>query len=248
MDNEGKAELSRRQKRHQINLLPAEERVELYGYRGFVGGEDVEAWYGIGKLQYHFLVARGLRPHHKFLDIGCGSLRLGQFIIPYLDAGNYTGLEPEKSLVEQGLKKEFYAGVRKIKRPRFFHNYRFDFEGIVGFDVAMAQSVFTHLTEDDIRLCLGSLAKISKKGSRFFATFFEGDSSENEHDESHANRTWRYSVEEMRSFASDCWEFKYIGNWQHPVKQKMLVYTYVGAKPSIIVNSFRFLRNKIRRA
>src|ERR1700753_963856 len=68
-----------------------------------LGGSDAEPCYGIGKLQYHFLVANGLRHNHRFLDMACGSLRLGQYLIPFLDEGNYRGIEGEKGLGDAGL-------------------------------------------------------------------------------------------------------------------------------------------------
>lgn len=43
-----------------------------------VGGD----WEKIGKLQFEFLVSRGLRPHHRMLDIGCGTLRGGETLHP----------------------------------------------------------------------------------------------------------------------------------------------------------------------
>jgi hypothetical protein len=61
-------------------------RVELNPHLA-VGG----MWEEIGKLQLDFLVNQGLRPTHKFLDIGCGTLRGGRHFIRYLDAGNYAG-------------------------------------------------------------------------------------------------------------------------------------------------------------
>ena len=50
-----------------------------------------------------FLVTNGLKLTHKFIDIGGGSLRLGQYIIPFLESGNYYGLESENLLVECGI-------------------------------------------------------------------------------------------------------------------------------------------------
>ena len=97
--------------------LPASERVKLRGHRKYVGGLDLEMWYGIGKRQYHFLINEGLVPEHKFLDIACGSLRLGQYVIPFLNKGNYFGVEGESYLVNEGLKHEIYFDLVRHKNP-----------------------------------------------------------------------------------------------------------------------------------
>ena len=74
-----------------LRKLPSEDEsgIRTMGHRNWVGG----GWDEIGKLQFDFLISRGLKPHHVFLDIACGSLRAGRFLIPYLDAGNYLGIE-----------------------------------------------------------------------------------------------------------------------------------------------------------
>lgn len=208
------------------------ERVVEVGHRRYVGGRNADVWYGMGKRQYHFLVARGLQPEHKFLDIACGSLRLGQFLIPFLRKGNYYGLEGEQSLIDSGLQQEMLYGVADLKKPHFTANYDFDFSFIDDFDYAIAQSLFSHLTEADIRKCFRNLRPKAKSGSRFYFTFFEGDSAQNTVAKSHANMSWYYSKEEMERFATENgWKFEYIGDWNHPRKQMMaLAYVAEGGK------------------
>jgi hypothetical protein len=70
------------------------------GPRGFVGG----LWHELGELQFKFLVDHGLRPNHVLLDIACGSLRAGIRLIPYLQSGNYLGIDINSSLIEHGKK------------------------------------------------------------------------------------------------------------------------------------------------
>lgn len=48
-------------------------------------------WEEYGDIQRDFLIARGLKPHHWFLDFGCGTGRLARKLVPYLDPGNYFG-------------------------------------------------------------------------------------------------------------------------------------------------------------
>jgi hypothetical protein len=66
----------------------SDELAELsrLGHRGFIGG----LWDELGRLQVDFPVSEGLEPAHVLLDIGCGSLRGGVHLIPYLEPGRST--------------------------------------------------------------------------------------------------------------------------------------------------------------
>ena len=198
------------------------DRVKTLGHRAFVGAQNIELWHEIGKLQYHFLVSQGLRPHHKFLDIACGSLRLGQFLIPFLEEEHYFGLEAEPELVTAGLAGEFYHGVAGMKRPQFSYGYGFDFGFAAGYDYAIAQSLFTHLTLDDIEKCFRQLAIASSSSSRFYFTFFEGNDQQNPPIDSDPHEVWWYRFEQLQELAERSgWRLRYIGDWSHPRDQKM---------------------------
>ena len=87
-------------------------------YRAYVG--PPERYDIIAAMTFNLLTTIGLRQHHKLLDIGCGSLRVGRLLIPYLNIGKYYGLEPNKWLVEQGIKSETGHDLIAIKKPKFF--------------------------------------------------------------------------------------------------------------------------------
>ena len=74
---------------NQYDQQLTQERINAGIHRDMVGGR----WDEIGRLQFDFLRARGLKPAHRPLDIGCGCLRGGIHAIKYLDAGNYYGLD-----------------------------------------------------------------------------------------------------------------------------------------------------------
>lgn len=197
-------------------------RISTFGHRYYVGGTDSETWYTLGKRQYHFLISQGLEPHHNFLDVACGSLRLGQFLIPMLNIGCYYGLEAEKTLVSEGIKHEFLFDIIEKKSPKFSYGYNFDVSFCPYYDYAIAQSLFTHLNEIDISLCFKQLNKISKKDSKFYFTFFEGDDNRNHKEESHPNKVWYYSFDKLEKIASENnFNLKYIGDWGHERGQMM---------------------------
>ena len=103
-----------------IGLNPGDDH-----YRAFVGPpEDYDR---VAAMAFNLLTSIGLRQHHRVLDIGCGSLRIGRLLIPYLDKGNYLGIEPNRWLVTDGILNEVGRDQIRIKAPRFF--YRASLEG-----------------------------------------------------------------------------------------------------------------------
>lgn len=49
------------------------------------------------------IIGFGLTPAMKCVDYGCGSLRLGQHAMRYLDRGNYCGMDVVDTFINQGL-------------------------------------------------------------------------------------------------------------------------------------------------
>jgi SAM-dependent methyltransferase len=144
-------------------------------YRAYVGPpQDYDL---IAAMTFNLLTTIGLRQHHTLLDVGCGSLRVGRLLIPYLNKDRYTGIEPNEWLVAEGIKRELGADLVDIKRPRFFYS---DSPTILSqmnmsFDFALAQSIFSHCGLDLIANWLGDLAKVLRPDGALLATFLLGD-------------------------------------------------------------------------
>lgn len=56
-----------------------------------------------GLEKYAPLREWGLRPDERVIDYGCGSLRIGQHLIRYLERGNYIGLDVTDAFYREGL-------------------------------------------------------------------------------------------------------------------------------------------------
>jgi hypothetical protein len=145
--------------------------IQRLGHRGYVGRPEL--FESLAKLQYEFMLKWGLAPSHVLCDIGCGCLRGGRHFIQYLDPGNYLGLEAEPALVTLGLAHEVPRDILAAKTPEFVISERFEFDRFSKSpDFALAVSVFSHLTEGDIRRCLTNLAQRVTGTCHFFASFF----------------------------------------------------------------------------
>lgn len=210
-------------------LAPAE--IEEGLHREFVGGR----WEELGRLQRDFLVAQGLRPRHRLIDVGCGCLRAGVWLVEYLEEKNYFGIDCNASLVQAGIEKELPRTGMAWKLPQENLLVDQEFECAhwgVAFDYAIAQSLFTHLPLNYIRLCLARLSPCMAPGGRFYATFFEADPAKwsrviRGQVETHPQRDpYHYTREDMHWVASGGeWGSEYLGDWGHPLGQVMMLYS-----------------------
>jgi len=140
-------------------------------YRAYVGPpEDYDL---IAAMTFNLLTTLGLRQHHSLLDIGCGSLRIGRLLIPYLNRGKYFGVEPAEWLVAEGIKQELGETVVQIKRPTFFFTDSPEsvVRAKVSFDFALAQSIFSHCGLDLIKGWLSAVSRSLASDGALVATF-----------------------------------------------------------------------------
>ena len=204
------------------------EDAERDKHRSFVGG----LWDEMGQHQLTWLRDQGLRPEDRFLDVGCGSLRAGRHLAAYLDPGNYYGIDVNRDIIQIGYEKELDDPTRaRLPIGNLRMTDRFDADFGVVFDRAIAQSLFTPLNLNQIRLCLYRVAKVMRPGGKFYATFGERtrsyplDKTDQTRRYSERNVFWYYRSD-MRWVAQfGPWDFEYVGDWGHPRGQRMVVYT-----------------------
>ena len=197
---------------------------------------NVQYWDYLGQLQLDYLVERGLEPGHQLLDVGCGPLRAGVHFIRYLEPGHYAGVDIRPELLEAARVVELPRHGLVDKDPALLTSDRFEF-GKLGrtFDYAIAQSVFTHLSLNAIIRCLVEMGRVLRPGGRFYATIHENphgklfldDIEQSEDCVSHYDTDFfHYDLDALR-FACEGTglSFEYEGEWGHPNKQKMVVFT-----------------------
>jgi cyclopropane fatty-acyl-phospholipid synthase-like methyltransferase len=144
-------------------------------YRAYVGPpEDYDL---IAAMTFNLLTTLGLRQQHTLLDIGCGSLRIGRLLIPYLNRGKYFGIEPAEWLVAEGIEHELGKAVVQTKRPTFLFtdSPRAIVEANTSFDFAVAQSIFSHCGLDLIKGWLSAVSRSLAQGGALVATFLPGE-------------------------------------------------------------------------
>jgi SAM-dependent methyltransferase len=184
-------------------------------YRAYVGPpEDYDL---IAAMTFNLLTTLGLRQNHSLLDVGCGSLRIGRLLIPYLNRGKYFGVEPNEWLVEEGIKRELGEALLEIKRPTFFFSGSPEAitQAKVLFHFAVAQSIFSHCGLDLIKEWLSAISRSLAEDGALVATFLAGE-------EDAPTKGWvypecvNYRPATMRQAGADVGLRFELLDWKHP--------------------------------
>jgi SAM-dependent methyltransferase len=224
-------------KRRVRKALPREvyKYIDPGWHRRGIGG----MWEELGTLQFQYLVDHGLQPHHYLLDVGCGPLRGGWRFIEYLETGHYYGIDRRFDLIEAG--RDFDLRPRGLlsKQPVLRELHHFEFDTLHRkFDFALAQSVFTHLSINEIIRCLVQMDRTLAPDGKFFATFYEDERPPREITDvqqkpglvTHLDRDFFHYHRSVFDWVCEGTglEVEYLGGWDNPRNQRMLVFTHRG--------------------
>ena len=217
-------------------------------YRSYVGKE---LYYDLASaLQFNLLTVLGLRENHTLLDIGCGSLRAGRLFIPYLRPGRYFGVEPIKWLVQKGLDEELGHAIVEVKRPTFLYNEHFEF-GKFGrtFDFLLAQSIFSHTSQAQLRKRLREASQVMTPTSIFAATFFQDERDyTGARNATHAG----FTMDTMRNFIEEQGLIMRPIEWDHQDLQRwiLILHKHTRVPPLDSGNPIRsiYIENQLERA
>jgi hypothetical protein len=138
---------------------------------GFTGGPP-RLFEKAGREQLIVLLEHDLAFESTVLDIGCGALRGGRWVIPLLAPGHYFGIEPQRPILERGLRDFIDPRIVEIKQPRFDNNERFDFS-VFGttFTHFMARSIWTHASKPQIECMLDGVVNHGADNAVLLASY-----------------------------------------------------------------------------
>ena len=172
---------------HKLNRGPYRELYETRPYLEAYAAhtnqrvlEDPHAavggiWEALGRLQFNYLIAKGLKSDSRLLDLGCGTLRGGRHFIRYLNPGNYTGTDISLEAIEYAHRLVMDENLA-AREPRLFYRRPgeafFADLGDAHFDYILAQSVFTHLPTDVVEECFAGVGRVMRPNAVFFFTFW----------------------------------------------------------------------------
>ncbi len=201
-------------------------------------GEPAASWNEIGQLQLDYLVNAGLLSTHKLLDLGCGALRTGAKLIPYLEPSNYYGIDADLRRLDAGYNQELgQLGLRKRSpRKNLFHSQMFNHGRLENgsIDVGICFSVLPELPPHYIRILLERSYRYFKTDAELHVSYMELPASQT-YSMPYTNMSrfvtqgkeppFHYYRRTMEIAAEGLgWQAHHLGMWDHPNGESMIVY------------------------
>jgi SAM-dependent methyltransferase len=165
-------------------LVPPQSVLPPYA-RDKPGDETAQHYLGSGRRFLEAARARGLEPHHRVLDLGCGVGRFAVALAGFLDRrGSYVGVDVNRRSIRIcrehiGSKLANFSFIHiglfnTEYNPRADHRadeFRFPFKR-KSFDFVFSNSLFTHLVPDDAEQYLMEIGRVLRPGGRTMNTMF----------------------------------------------------------------------------
>ncbi len=132
-----------------------------------------------------FVTLAEIGPQERILDLGCGCARLAIPLMDHLSGtGAYEGLDVMAEAIDWASAAitprapRFRFQVADVRNASYnpegstaAADYRFPYPD-AAFDVALANSLFTHMLPDDVTNYLGELQRVLRPGGRAVVTYF----------------------------------------------------------------------------
>ena len=193
--------------RHHLDRGRPHPTLGGQGYAGEIGEavewnpasfaeRGLEAW-----LDYR---RAGIVSGMRCVDYGCGSLRVGQHAIRFLDVGNYWGIDVTQSFIDDG-RALIDPLLLTDKRPRLsvIEEPLIDLIGVWAPDFIFSHTVLQHVPEAELATYFDRLARMMGFGCRAMIEFIAAPSTRRI-----KAMSWGYADEALRAaahFAAMSW-------------------------------------------
>jgi cyclopropane fatty-acyl-phospholipid synthase-like methyltransferase len=134
-----------------------------------VGGQDEDI---VSLAQLNILIANGLQPNHKLLELGCGTGRLLVNASKFLeDSGTYCGIDLVDELVKMTNKRIENLSLTPERFYALKMQDELDYPVDFSPDFICAFSVYTHMESEDVFNSLKKLRELANLKTRALVTF-----------------------------------------------------------------------------
>lgn len=162
-----------------------------------------------------YLRRHGLAPRHRLLEVGCGTVATGQYLIEYLEPQNYVGIDISSRSIDIGWSRIRARSSLLAKGPSLHHVAAAEFSPIGShtFEIIWAQSVLTQSSPSVMQTVLAALRPFLKPSGTMFANFTRIAAGVTQ---TQLNR-WAYAPQLVREAAAEAgFASEIMNDWAHP--------------------------------
>lgn len=145
------------------------EMRETLEHRNYVANA---APFSTGAAVFNMMYELGLQPDHTLVDVGCGSLRVGRFLIMYLEPHKYVGIEPNIEILEAGIHEEVSTQLCvDIKQAEFFENSDYGLS-YRKFDWVLISGVLVHKSHSEIAKAINAAYRMLNPNGKLVVDYY----------------------------------------------------------------------------
>ncbi len=162
-----------------------------------------------------YLRRHGLARRHRLLEVGCGTVATGKYLIEHLDPQNYVGIDISSRSIDIAWALIRGRSSLLAKGPSLHHVSGVDFSPIGSntFDMIWAQSVLTQSSPSVMQTVLTALRPLLKPSGTLFANFTGISAGVTQ---TQLNR-WAYAPQLVREAAAGAgFASQIMTDWAHP--------------------------------
>ena len=137
-----------------------------------LGGPEAK-FQQVGRKTLAAMIDAGLMPSHRVVDIGAGSMRIGWWLMHYIEPSHYYAIEPLRDRIDTASK---LLGVT----INASYNDDFTFPD-VEVDFAVARSVWSHASKIQMAKMIGEFARTATPGAGFLASVRPAESEDDDY-------------------------------------------------------------------
>lgn len=162
--------------RCRAQLVEVGSRVGLVSSEFEVAKRYVSSRPKQGRLHLELLRLEGCTREAHVLEVGCGCLNGGQWMMRFLNAGNYVAIEPNQWLLDVALGQRKVRRIVSKKKPLFLNRTDFDASDSGElFDFVFSHSVLSHCSHAQLREFLRNTSKVLKPDGCILASIRLGE-------------------------------------------------------------------------
>jgi cyclopropane fatty-acyl-phospholipid synthase-like methyltransferase len=126
-----------------------------------------------GRMQADILIKEGCNTSSKVLEVGCGCLSAGLYLIEMLKPEHYVGIDPNEWLRETALRKPEVSRMAAVKKPVFLSNEDFDATSSgLTFDFVLSHSILSHAAHWQLPLFLDKVSAVLAPTGKIVASLY----------------------------------------------------------------------------